>query len=35
MVAAALGLGGGSVLLHHKFAQAKSVRVDLDRALPG
>jgi polyisoprenyl-teichoic acid--peptidoglycan teichoic acid transferase len=33
--AVALGLGGGSVLLHHKFAQAKSVRVDLDRALPG
>ena len=35
MVATALGLGGGTVLLHHKFAQAKSVRVDLDRALPG
>ncbi|HYH48944.1 MAG TPA: LCP family protein, partial [Acidimicrobiia bacterium] len=33
--AAAIGLGGGSALLHHKFAQAKSVRVDLDRALPG
>jgi LCP family protein required for cell wall assembly len=32
---AAVGLGGGSALLHHKFAQAKSVRVDLDRALPG
>jgi LCP family protein required for cell wall assembly len=35
MALAALGLGGGSVLLQHKFAQAKSVRVDLDRALPG
>ena len=35
MAAAAIGLGGGSVLLQHKFAQAKSVRVDLDRALPG
>ncbi len=34
-VAAAVGLGGGSALLQHKFAQAKSVRVDLDRALPG
>jgi polyisoprenyl-teichoic acid--peptidoglycan teichoic acid transferase len=34
-VAAAIGLGGGSALLHHKFAQAKSVRVDLDKALPG
>jgi LCP family protein required for cell wall assembly len=33
--AAAVGLGGGSFLLEHKFAQAKSVRVDLDRALPG
>jgi len=33
--AAAIGLGGGSVLLEHKFAQAKSVRVDLDQALPG
>ena len=33
--AAAIGLGGGSVLLQHKFAQAKSVRVDLDQALPG
>ena len=33
--AAAVGLGGGTVLLHQKFAQAKSVRVDLDRALPG
>jgi LCP family protein required for cell wall assembly len=32
---AAVGLGGGSFLLEHKFAQAKSVRVDLDRALPG
>ena len=32
---AAVGLGGGTVLLHHKFAQARSVRVDLDRALPG
>jgi LCP family protein required for cell wall assembly len=35
MVATAFGLGGGTVLLHHKFAQAKSVRLDLDRALPG
>jgi LCP family protein required for cell wall assembly len=35
MVAAAIGLGGGSVLLQHKFAQARSVRVDLDAALPG
>lgn len=34
-VAAAVGLGGGSFLLEHKFAQAKSIRVDLDRALPG
>jgi LCP family protein required for cell wall assembly len=34
-VAAAIGLGGGSALLSHKFAQAKSVRVDLDKALPG
>ena len=33
--AAAVGLGGGSVLLEHKFAQAKSVKVDLDQALPG
>src|SRR5215211_6888668 len=33
--AAAIGLGGGSALLSHKFAQAKSVRVDLDKALPG
>ena len=33
--AAAVGLGGGSVLLEHKFAQAKSVKVDLDDALPG
>src|SRR5438105_14355198 len=33
--AAAVGLGGGSFLLEHKFAQAKSVRVDLDQALPG
>ena len=33
--AAAIGLGGGSALLQHKFAQARSVRVDLDRALPG
>ncbi|MEW6473195.1 MAG: LCP family protein [Actinomycetota bacterium] len=33
--AAAIGLGGGNALLHHKFAQAKSVRVDLDKALPG
>lgn len=32
---AAIGLGGGSALLRHKFAQAKSVRVDLDRVLPG
>jgi LCP family protein required for cell wall assembly len=35
MAAAAIGLGGGSVLLQHKFAQARSVRVDLDEALPG
>jgi LCP family protein required for cell wall assembly len=34
-VAAAIGLGGGSALLQHKFAQAKSVRVDLDKELPG
>lgn len=33
--AAAVGLGGGSFLLEHKFAQARSVDVDLDRALPG
>ena len=33
--AAAVGLGGGSVLLEHKFAQARSVKVDLDEALPG
>jgi LCP family protein required for cell wall assembly len=33
--AAALGLGGGSFLLSHKFAQARSIDVDLDRALPG
>jgi LCP family protein required for cell wall assembly len=33
--AAAVGLGGGSFLLEQKFAQAKSIRVDLDRALPG
>jgi polyisoprenyl-teichoic acid--peptidoglycan teichoic acid transferase len=33
--AGAIGLGGGTVLLQHKFAQARSVRVDLDRALPG
>ena len=33
--AAAVGLGGGSVLLRQKFAQARSVRVDLDAALPG
>jgi len=33
--AAAVGLGGGSFVLEHKFAQAKSVRVDLDQALPG
>jgi len=33
--AAAVGLGGGSVLLEHKFAQAKSIKVDLDQALPG
>jgi LCP family protein required for cell wall assembly len=33
--AAALGLGGGSFLLEHKFAQARSIDVDLDRALPG
>jgi LCP family protein required for cell wall assembly len=33
--AAAVGLGGGSVLLEHKFAQARSVRVDLDKSLPG
>jgi LCP family protein required for cell wall assembly len=33
--AAAVGLGGGAFLLEHKFAQAKSIRVDLDRALPG
>jgi LCP family protein required for cell wall assembly len=32
---AAIGLGGGGVLLQHKFAQAKSVRVDLDKSLPG
>jgi LCP family protein required for cell wall assembly len=31
----ALGLGGGSALLSHKFAQARSVRVDLDKELPG
>src|SRR4051794_12091176 len=34
-VAAPVGLGGGSVLLQHKFPDARSVRVDLDRALPG
>jgi polyisoprenyl-teichoic acid--peptidoglycan teichoic acid transferase len=34
MVASAFGLGGGTLLLHHKFAQARSVRVDLDKA-PG
>ena len=33
--AAAVGLGGGTVLLEHKFAQARSIRVDLDRKLPG
>ncbi|HEV7862746.1 MAG TPA: LCP family protein, partial [Acidimicrobiia bacterium] len=33
--AAAVGLGGGGFLLQHKFDQAKSVRVDLDQALPG
>ena len=33
--AAAVGLGGGTVLLQHKFSQAKSVRVSLDDALPG
>jgi len=35
MAASAIGLGGGSMLLQHKFAQAKSVRVDLDKSLPG
>ena len=34
-VASAVGLGAGGFLLEHKFAQAKSIRVDLDRALPG
>ena len=34
-MAAAVGLGGGSVLLEHKFAQARSVKVDLDAELPG
>jgi polyisoprenyl-teichoic acid--peptidoglycan teichoic acid transferase len=33
--AAAVGLAGGSVVLEHKFAQAKSVKVDLDNAVPG
>ena len=33
--AAALGLAGGTVMLEHKFAQAKSVKVDLDDAVPG
>ena len=33
--AAAVGLGGGSVLLQQKFSQAKSVKVDLDAELPG
>ena len=33
--AAAVGLGGGTILLEQKFAQARSVRVDLDRKLPG
>ncbi|MDQ1518028.1 MAG: hypothetical protein QOE80_3858 [Actinomycetota bacterium] len=33
--AAAVGLGGGSLVLEHKFAQAKSVKVALDDALPG
>jgi LCP family protein required for cell wall assembly len=33
--AAAVGLGGGSLVLEHKFAQANSVKVDLDGALPG
>ncbi|HEV7685202.1 MAG TPA: LCP family protein [Acidimicrobiia bacterium] len=33
--AAAVGLGGSSFVLEHKFAQANSVKVDLDSALPG
>jgi LCP family protein required for cell wall assembly len=33
--AAAVGLGAGSVVLNQKFAEAKSVRVALDQALPG
>ncbi len=33
--AAAVGLAGGTVVLEHKFAQAKSVKVNLDQELPG
>jgi len=33
--AAAVGLAGGSVMLEHKFAQAKSIKVDLDGEIPG
>ena len=32
---AAIGIGGGNFVLEHKFAQARSVKVDLDDALPG
>jgi polyisoprenyl-teichoic acid--peptidoglycan teichoic acid transferase len=33
--AAAVGLAGGTVMLEHKFSEAKSVKVDLDQELPG
>ena len=33
--AAAVGLGGGTMLLEQKFAQARSIRVNLDKELPG